>query len=87
KANIDCLAMSATPIPRTLHMSLLKIRDMSLLATPPANRQAIETVIDAYRDDKREVAGLRPQQFRGEERERASLKAFKLARVRGAGRG
>lgn len=52
KNNIDSLAMSATPIPRTLHMSLLKIRDMSLLTTPPQSRQPIETVIDAYRDDK-----------------------------------
>lgn len=52
KNNIDCLSMSATPIPRTLHMSLLKIRDMSLLTTPPQNRQPIETVIDAYSDDK-----------------------------------
>ncbi|MBQ6027898.1 MAG: transcription-repair coupling factor, partial [Treponema sp.] len=52
KNNIDCLAMSATPIPRTLHMSFLKIRDMSLLTTPPQNRQAIETVIDPYNDDR-----------------------------------
>ncbi len=64
KANIDCLAMSATPIPRTLHMSLLKIRDMSLLATPPANRQAIETVIDAYRDE-RVVSAIRAEVERG----------------------
>ncbi|MCR5288884.1 MAG: transcription-repair coupling factor [Treponema sp.] len=52
KNNIDCLTMSATPIPRTLHMSLLKIRDMSLLTTPPQNRQPIETVIDGYNDDR-----------------------------------
>lgn len=52
KANIDCLALSATPIPRTLHMSLLKIRDMSLLATPPQNRQAIETSIEPYSDER-----------------------------------
>lgn len=52
KNNIDCLAMSATPIPRTLHMSLLKIRDMSLLTTPPQIRKPIETVVDAYSDDK-----------------------------------
>lgn len=52
KTNIDSLAMSATPIPRTLHMSLLKIRDMSLLSTPPQNRQKIETVIDEYNDDR-----------------------------------
>ena len=52
KTNIDSLAMSATPIPRTLHMSLLKIRDMSLLTTPPQNRQPIETAIEEYSDEK-----------------------------------
>ena len=52
KTNIDSLAMSATPIPRTLHMSLLKIRDMSLLTTPPQNRQPIETTIESYSGDK-----------------------------------
>lgn len=52
KNNIDCLTMSATPIPRTLHMSLLKIRDMSLLTTPPQNRQPIETVVDEYTDER-----------------------------------
>lgn len=52
KENIDCLSMSATPIPRTLHMSLLKIRDMSLLTTPPSNRHPIETVVAPYSDMK-----------------------------------
>ena len=52
KTNIDCLALSATPIPRTLHMSLLKIRDMSLLTTPPQNRQSIETAIEPFSDEK-----------------------------------
>ena len=52
KANIDSLAMSATPIPRTLHMSLLKIRDMSLLTTPPQTRKPIETIVDAYTDER-----------------------------------
>jgi transcription-repair coupling factor (superfamily II helicase) len=51
KTNVDCLTLSATPIPRTLHMSLLKIRDMSLLATPPRNRLPVETVIDEYSED------------------------------------
>jgi len=51
KSSIDCLAMSATPIPRTLHMSLLKIRDMSVLRTPPTNRQPIETFVQELRDD------------------------------------
>lgn len=52
KANIDCLAMSATPIPRTLHMSLLKIRDMSLLTTPPQTRKPVETIVDEYTDER-----------------------------------
>ena len=56
KNNVDCLTLSATPIPRTLHMSLLKIRDMSLLTTPPQNRQAIETVVDEYTDERVAVA-------------------------------
>lgn len=64
KNNIDCLAMSATPIPRTLHMSFLKIRDMSLLTTPPQNRQAIETVIDPY-DDERAAKAIRFEVERG----------------------
>ncbi len=64
RTNIDSLAMSATPIPRTLHMSLLKIRDMSLLTTPPQNRQEIETVIDAYNDD-RVAAAIRREAERG----------------------
>lgn len=51
KANIDCLAMSATPIPRTLHMSLLKIRDMSLLTTPPQTRKPVETIVDEYTEE------------------------------------
>ncbi|MCI7533429.1 MAG: transcription-repair coupling factor, partial [Treponema porcinum] len=64
KNNIDSLAMSATPIPRTLHMSLLKIRDMSLLTTPPQSRQPIETVIDAY-SDERVAAAIRKEVERG----------------------
>lgn len=45
---IDMLTLSATPIPRTLYLSLMGARKMSLLETPPANRQAIETVIAPY---------------------------------------
>ena len=52
RASVDYLAMSATPIPRTLHMSMLKIRDMSLLTTPPQSRKPIETVVDEYSDEK-----------------------------------
>lgn len=52
KANVDSLALSATPIPRTLHMSLLKIRDMSLLTTPPQTRKPVETIVEEYTDDR-----------------------------------
>lgn len=56
KANIDCLSLSATPIPRTLYMSLLKIRDMSLLTTPPIDRKPIRTFIDRFDLDTVEKA-------------------------------
>lgn len=45
RATVDVLTLSATPIPRTLHMSLLGIRDISNLETPPPDRKAIETRI------------------------------------------
>ncbi len=48
KTNIDSLTLSATPIPRTLYMSLLKVRDMSLLTTAPRERQPIETKIEQF---------------------------------------
>jgi len=48
KLSIDCLSLSATPIPRTLYMSLLKIRDISLLRTPPLLRRPIRTIIEEY---------------------------------------
>ena len=43
RASVDVLTLSATPIPRTLHMSLMGIRDLSLVNTPPADRRAIRT--------------------------------------------
>jgi transcription-repair coupling factor (superfamily II helicase) len=46
--NVDVLTMSATPIPRTLHMSLLGIRDMSVIETPPKDRLAIHTVVAKF---------------------------------------
>jgi transcription-repair coupling factor (superfamily II helicase) len=48
KKNVDVLTMTATPIPRTLHMSLLGIRDMSVIETPPKDRLAIHTVVAHY---------------------------------------
>ena len=50
KANLDTITMSATPIPRTLYMSLIKIKDMSVINTPPQDRLPIKTVI-AQNDD------------------------------------
>lgn len=50
KTNINVLALSATPIPRTLHMSLSGIRDISTLETPPANRLPVETYVLEYSD-------------------------------------
>jgi transcription-repair coupling factor (superfamily II helicase) len=52
KASVDCLTLTATPIPRTLHMSLLKIRDMSVLNTPPHNRRPIETYIEEFNEER-----------------------------------
>ncbi len=45
KHNVDVLTMSATPIPRTLHMSMVGLRDMSVIETPPKDRLAIQTVV------------------------------------------
>jgi transcription-repair coupling factor (superfamily II helicase) len=45
KATVDCLTLSATPIPRTLYMSLVHARDMSVINTPPQDRLPIKTVI------------------------------------------
>ncbi|MBR4120591.1 MAG: transcription-repair coupling factor [Spirochaetales bacterium] len=56
KTNVDCLSLSATPIPRTLYMSLLQIRDMSLLTTPPIDRKPIRTMIERYDLDTVEKA-------------------------------
>jgi transcription-repair coupling factor (superfamily II helicase) len=51
RQSIDVLAMSATPIPRTLHMSLVGLRDMSVIETPPKDRMAIQTVVAKF-DEK-----------------------------------
>ena len=51
RKEIDVLAMSATPIPRTLHMSLVGLRDMSIIETPPKDRMAIQTVVAKF-DEK-----------------------------------
>jgi len=45
KKNVDVLSMTATPIPRTLHMAMISVRDMSLLETPPENRYPVQTYV------------------------------------------
>jgi len=46
--NVDCLTLTATPIPRTLQFSLMSARDLSIINTPPANRQPVTTEIHIY---------------------------------------
>ncbi|MFM8634470.1 MAG: transcription-repair coupling factor [Planctomycetia bacterium] len=50
RASVDVLTMTATPIPRTLHMAMLGIRDISNLTTPPSNRIAVETRVMRWDD-------------------------------------
>ncbi len=51
RKNIDVLTMSATPIPRTMHMSMLGLRDMSVIETPPKDRLAVQTTVAHFNDD------------------------------------
>lgn len=62
KKDIDVLSMTATPIPRTLHMAMISVRDMSLLEAPPENRYPVQTYVLEHNDGviidsiKRELA-------------------------------
>jgi transcription-repair coupling factor (superfamily II helicase) len=51
KTNVDCLTLTATPIPRTLHFSLMGARDLSIINTAPANRQPIHTEVQVFHED------------------------------------
>lgn len=51
KVNVDCLTLTATPIPRTLQFSLMGARDLSIIETPPPNRQPVTTEIHAFTED------------------------------------
>ncbi len=51
KRTVDVISMSATPIPRTLHMSMLGLRDMSVIETPPKDRLAIHTVVAPFQTE------------------------------------
>jgi transcription-repair coupling factor (superfamily II helicase) len=64
KKEVDVLTMSATPIPRTLHMSMVGLRDMSVIETPPKDRMAIQTVVAAF-DEKLIKSALEHELERG----------------------
>ena len=66
KATIDCLALSATPIPRTLYMSLIGIRDLSVINTPPQDRLPIRTIIAEPNENLIQKAILRELQRDGQ---------------------
>ncbi|HSZ24742.1 MAG TPA: transcription-repair coupling factor, partial [Cytophagaceae bacterium] len=51
KVNVDTLTLTATPIPRTLHFSLMGARDLSIIATPPPNRQPVTTEIHIFNEE------------------------------------
>jgi transcription-repair coupling factor (superfamily II helicase) len=51
RTTVDCLTLTATPIPRTLQFSLMGARDLSIINTPPPNRQPIQTEIQLYNED------------------------------------
>ncbi len=63
KTNVDVLTLTATPIPRTLEMSLVGIRDLTLLNTPPADRQPILTYVGGY-DERVAVEAIRRELLR-----------------------
>ena len=64
RTQIDTLTLTATPIPRTLQFSLMGARDMSVIATPPPNRQPIETEVMMF-DEARVAAAIRREVQRG----------------------
>ena len=51
RVNVDVLTLTATPIPRTLHFSLMGARDLSVIATPPPNRQPVSTEVQTFQEE------------------------------------
>ncbi len=66
KHNVDTLTLSATPIPRTLNMSLMKVRDLSIIEDPPENRYPIQTYVLEYDESVIRNAILREMSRRGQ---------------------
>ena len=53
RAEVDVLTLTATPIPRTLHLSLIGVRDLSLIQTPPEERLPVRTFVTPYTETHR----------------------------------
>jgi len=66
RVNVEFLTMTATPIPRTLHMSLLGLRDISSLGTPPLDRRSVVTTVTAYSDTMIRKAVIRELNRQGQ---------------------
>jgi len=66
RKQVDVLTLTATPIPRTLHMSLAGVRDMSTIETPPENRLPIKTYVSEFSDDLIREAILRELDRKGQ---------------------
>ena len=64
RRRVDVLALTATPIPRTLYMSLMGLRDVSIIKTPPQDRLAVQTVVTEY-DDRIAHTAIRREVARG----------------------
>ena len=95
KTNVDILAMSATPIPRTLEMAVTGIREMSTLATPPEDRHPILTFVGPY-SEQQVAAAIRREMLREGQVffvhnrvlvDQPRRRAARRARARGAHRG
>jgi transcription-repair coupling factor (superfamily II helicase) len=66
RLEVDVLALTATPIPRTLHMSLAGLRDISVIETPPAGRRPIRTHVGEYEEDLVRIALVREHEREGQ---------------------
>ena len=64
RTQVDVLTLTATPIPRTLHMALMGLREISIITTPPADRLAIRTMVCRY-NDALVVEGVKRELARG----------------------